>query len=528
MFKHKLLFKLNKKDLFIQIFLLLAIYLISLVFPYVYKYVIDNSIEFVKENLYLKLLAIVIFATVGHLIIYAVNYYHQIYCNKTSMMAMEQVLSKVLKYKTSDYEKLNKSKMMEMLNNDLGSIYSWINLKVCFPIDVIKVIILLIILFNINVTLAIVSICLTPLYFLGNIITQSQIAKIITTERVKGDALFEDMHNVVYNKASIDLNNANDFFEKKYQKSQRELLTTRNKRHIFFIFALEFPGYITTIVPFILLTIGVIFVNRGTLTIGDLIMYLQYVAMIYAPISEISTLKANLDASSASFDRLNNFLGAKETQSRELYGESKGIIEIKNAKINNEKQELLYKIDNLFVDKPGIYIVKGDNGTGKTTLFNLLTGVYDSNQIVADKFVVSNNLKDNVSYLYNPSLLFAGSVLQNISLSFDNVADERIVDLNNIFNGKPLDYMVKTNPANLSLGEQQKLFLLRTFLPDKDVIILDEPSANLDYESKLILRDYLKEIKDKKYIFLIAHENIFEEIADKIFEIKNNVLTEQK
>ena len=65
------------------------------------------------------------------------------------------------------------------------------------------------------------------------------------------------------------------------------------------------------------------------------------------------------------------------------------------------------------------------------------------------------------------------------------------------FNAKDENYEVKTNPANLSLGEQQKLFLIRTFMQEKSIVLLDEPSANLDVESKAILRDFLEEEKRK-------------------------------
>ncbi len=527
MFGKKLRISLKTKDVLIQIFLLILIYLISLIFPYVYKYVIDNSVEFVSENLYLKIAAIVIFATLAHFIIYLINYIHQIYSNNISFHYISELLNKVLDIKTSDYQKINKSKIMELLNSDISAMYTWIGIKINFPVNVFQIIILLVILFKINVTLTIISICLTPIYFLGNLITKNKITQISKQERVCGDNLFSQMYNIVYKKINIDLNKARDFFRNKYHDAEQSLLSARNKRHIFFIFALEFPKYITTIIPFILLTIGISFVNNGTLTIGELIMYLQYVAMIYEPVSSISNLKAQVDSSSASFDRINDFMDYKNSVSRNIYGETKGLLEIKNAIINNEKEELLYRIDDLVIDKPGLYIVKGDNGTGKTTLFNLLTGVYDSNQIIADKFMICDGLKDNISYMYNPALLFDGTVLENIQLDNDS-ADERIVDLNNRFKAKDLSYVVKTNPNNLSLGEQQKLFLIRAFYEDKKIIILDEPSANLDFDSKLILRDYINELKKDKYVFIIAHENVFEEIADKIFEIKNNVLTEQK
>lgn len=95
-----------------------------------------------------------------------------------------------------------------------------------------------------------------------------------------------------------------------------------------------------------------------------------------------------------------------------------------------------------------------------------------------------------------------------------------------MFKAKNENYIVKTNPSNLSLGEEQKIFLIRTFIKEGDVIFLDEPSSNLDNESKIILKDFLEEEKKKKIIFLIAHDTLYENIADKIYLIEDKKLRE--
>ena len=172
--------------------------------------------------------------------------------------------------------------------------------------------------------------------------------------------------------------------------------------------------------------------------------------------------------------------------------------------------------------------MKGDNGTGKTTLFNLLSGVYSINQINQDNgyFRISETKKDDISYLYNPVMLFNGSVKENIILSETESKEDilKMRKLLNIFNAKDENYEVKTNPSNLSLGEQQKLFLIRTFMQDKGIILLDEPSANLDVYSKVILKEFLKIQKENHIIILISHDLLYEEIADRIYYISNKKL----
>lgn len=192
----------------------------------------------------------------------------------------------------------------------------------------------------------------------------------------------------------------------------------------------------------------------------------------------------------------------------------------------------MFKIEDFKISKNGLYILKGDNGTGKTTLLNLLAGVYSVSQIKEKDgyFRIAENQKEEISYLYNPAMLFNGTVKENIVLS-ETESEKQISKMRNLlrrFNAKDENYEVKTTPANLSLGEQQKLFLIRTFMQEKNIILLDEPSANLDVDSKVILRDFLKEQKENHIIILIAHDLLYEKISDEIYNISNKNLVKTK
>ena len=84
-----------------------------------------------------------------------------------------------------------------------------------------------------------------------------------------------------------------------------------------------------------------------------------------------------------------------------------------------------------------------------------------------------------------------------------------------------LDKEITFNPINLSLGEQQKIFLARVFLQGRDLILLDEPLTNLDMETKVRLRGYIESLKDTKTFLIITHDNELKEIADTRLEISN-------
>ena len=511
----------------------LIVYLISLVFPYIFRYVLDNVGKIKTEKLYLYIIGIILFASFSHGLSYLCDYLNQIFCNKTALKYQKQIVKKISTINTPDYEDMNKAKVLNLLNYDIAVIYTYINLKIDLVVDSIKILLVAFILIKINYILAIITFILIPIYYLGNYFNENRMEKLASEEMKLNDKIFEQEEDVVYKKTSIELFKAWGLFFKKFNYIAEKRWNITGTKHKFLILNMEFPKFVSTLSPFIVLILGASFVHRGIFTIGTLIMFLQYAQMIYTPITSIANLKANANSSVASFERIRNFLNYENEENNysKLFVKQENPIEVKNVEITNANDELLFKIEDFTISKNGLYILKGDNGTGKTTLLNLLSGVYSVNQIKekCGYFRIAENQKEEISYLYNPAMLFNGSVRENIILS-ETESEEELSKMRNLlksFNAKDENYEVKTNPANLSLGEGQKLFLIRTFMQGKNIVLLDEPSANLDVDSKVILRDFLKEEKENSIIILIAHDLLYEEISDEIYAVMDKKLVKK-
>lgn len=511
----------------------LIVYLISLVFPYIFRYVLDNVGKIKTEKLYLYIIGIILFASFSHGLSYLCDYLNQIFCNKTVLNYQKEIVKKISKINTPDYEGMNKAKILNLLNYDVAVVYTYLSLKIELVVDSIKIFVVSLILLKINYILAGITFVLVPIYYLGNYLNKNKMEKLANEEVLLGDKSFEQAQDVVLKKTSIELFKAWKLFFKKYNYISEEFWKVRGTKHKFLILNMEFPKFISTLSPFIVLILGASFVHRGIFTIGTLIMFLQYAQMIYTPITSIANLKANANSSVASFERIRNFLNYENEENNysKLFVKQENPIEVKNVEITNANDELLFKIEDFTISKNGLYILKGDNGTGKTTLLNLLAGVYSVNQIKekCGYFRIAENQKEEISYLYNPAMLFNGSVRENIILS-ETESEEELSKMRNLlkrFNAKDENYEVKTNPANLSLGEGQKLFLIRTFMQGKNIVLLDEPSANLDVDSKVILRDFLKEEKENSIIILIAHDLLYEEISDEIYVVMDKKLVKK-
>ncbi len=175
-------------------------------------------------------------------------------------------------------------------------------------------------------------------------------------------------------------------------------------------------------------------------------------------------------------------------------------------------------------DKGNIYCICGENGTGKTTLLDLLTGLY-IDEYKGEILYNNVNLKDidmkkqravNISMIEQNPYVFEGTIEENIYLtkSYSNKKySHRVLDkkLGNIYN----------NGDGISGGEKQKIGILRMLSKDSDVIMLNEPTSALDQESKKRVLEILKEIKKEKIIILISHDKEVEKFADYVINMSS-------
>ena len=196
--------------------------------------------------------------------------------------------------------------------------------------------------------------------------------------------------------------------------------------------------------------------------------------------------------------------------------------------VNLEKSfdfKVLDKI-NLEFKSNNIYVLKGKSGSGKTTLLNLICGL-DSDYIgsiyINDKNLKTmkkdeiTNYRNNIGYMRQECLLYRNlTVLDNLLLIENN--KDKIANLCKKFN---IYEIINKYPYEISGGERERVSLIRALLNDNKILLLDEPSANLDKDNSENFVKYLKKIDiSDKIIIISTHENIYDDIANVIINIE--------
>ena len=176
------------------------------------------------------------------------------------------------------------------------------------------------------------------------------------------------------------------------------------------------------------------------------------------------------------------------------------------------------------MEKGKIYVLEGENGRGKTSLALSLIGLYNPEMhgdITYDGFGITEldmykARQGKVVYLEQEPRLFDDSILYNITLGQEHYDSKRMEELAEIFNirelieGQPEGWNTATGGSDTTFsgGEKQKMMLVRTFLNNPELVILDEPSSALDAGSTQALCAYLKSTGQERITVIITHSKI--------------------
>ena len=311
------------------------------------------------------------------------------------------------------------------------------------------------------------------------------------------------------------------------------------KKHEGIIKAFTDVTIMIAILTFLFISINLY--NNNVVNIGQALVAIVILSSSFGPVVALSNLSNNLVQTFACAQRLFDILD--EVPAVE---EVDGDIELNSSHINVENVNFAYKdrLDNLLKNinleiKPGDKIgILGESGCGKSTFLKLLMRFWDVNEgsISLDnkniKTMPTKTLRRSQSLVTQETFLFNDTIENNIKIGKKDATKEEVIaackkaSIHEFIQTLPKGY--KTNAgelgSNFSSGEKQRIGIARAFLHDADILILDEPTSNLDTLNEVeILKSINNECKDKS-IVMVSHRKSSVSICDKKIYVKNNTL----
>ena len=451
-----------------------------------------------------------------------------------------------MKYQQLPLEFINDRRPGELLNriiNDTTYIRRFMedvfcNLFAVFFIFIWDIIFMLII----NVKLALLTFIFVPFVSAYMIILRKTINRIFHLQFKKNDDVASDLQDVISGMREVKCYG----MEKKESERFKFLsdvfagIQKRNERFWGrFDFVLSFfMGMGVVVVVYF----GGRYVFNETMSAGELYQFITYTLLLFQYVGWLGRLPREVSQLTSSLERIYDVLSQSvpDHESKTHSVDIKGEITFDHATFGYKSYQPVLEDINATI-KPGEMIgIVGASGTGKSTLINLLMGLYeiDDGKILIDgedmKNISSESYHSQIGVVLQETFLFSGTVIDNIRFSKPDATIEEIIQAAKLANAH--DFISKLPDGyntyvgekgyTLSGGERQRIAIARAILPDPRLLILDEATASLDTESEFMIQKALERLTSGKTTFAIAHRLSTLKKADRIMVIDGHSIAE--
>ncbi|MBC7088103.1 MAG: ABC transporter ATP-binding protein [Tissierellales bacterium] len=314
-----------------------------------------------------------------------------------------------------------------------------------------------------------------------------------------------------------------DFEKKRFEVANRDLTDT----------FLRVMKIMTLVMPLIMILLnftnvaviwfGSKLISINSMEVGQLMAFIQYVMQIMFSLIMVSVVFIMFPRASASAARINEVLDldSEIIDGRDKLPENKegDILELKEVTFNYFDSETPAVKDISFKVKKGeTTAIIGGTGSGKSTILNLIMRFFDptSGEILLNgkniKDITQEELRKHFSLIPQKTVLFTGTIRDNIKMGKEDATDEEIIEALKIAqaydfvfkNEEGLDYIISQGGKNLSGGQKQRLSIARAIVRKPDFYLFDDSFSALDFKTDRILREELKKVTKQSGVLIVA------------------------
>jgi ATP-binding cassette, subfamily B, putative efflux pump len=286
-------------------------------------------------------------------------------------------------------------------------------------------------------------------------------------------------------------------------------------------------------------------IRSGAMTIGDLVMYLSFTAMMTMPVIQLASIGTQLTEAFAGLDRIREIKRMatedQEDADRMSFPDVRGEVQFDNVTFEYNDGVPVLKEVSFLAPAGSTTALVGSSGSGKSTLISLAMAfnrplhgrvLVDGHDLTTIKL---RDFRSHLGVVLQDNFLFDGSIAENIAYAKPHASREEIVGVSRIAHcdefiqgfEKGYDTIVGERGVRLSGGQRQRVAIARAILANPRLLILDEATSSLDSESEAMIQDGLKSLRQGRTTFVIAHRLSTIRSSDQILVLEHGEIVER-
>lgn len=456
-----------------------------------------------------------------------------------------KIIEKISKLPIAYFDRHQIGDTLSRMNNDVEMMAnSLANMLTQIVTSITALVGILIMMLTISPVLSLLALIVVPLSLISISLVAKRAQKFFRAQQATLGALNSIIEEDFSGQTLIKANTHEAASIAAFEKTNQKLYKTSWQAQFFATLAFPITNIFTNFNYVLICIVGGRMAIEGTLLIGSVQAFIQYVSQFNRPITEVSQITANIQQTFAAAERIFEFLDEPEEApdfepAREIT-KVKGAIEFHHVKFAYTPDKPIIKDYSVKI-KPGMQVaIVGPTGAGKTTIINLLMRFYDpdSGYITIDDVPTIEMRRADVRKMFGMVLqdtwLFSGTIEENLRYGRPHASHEEIVaaakasHVHHFIESLPKGYktQISEDSDNISAGEKQLLTIVRAMVADPPMMILDEATSNVDTRTEQLIQQAFAKLTRGRTSFVIAHRLSTIRNSDLILVMKDGDIVE--
>ena len=491
-------------------------------------------------------IAVVIIAALGAIASYVANYYTtgvgQWVANDLRLRTYHHLQQLSLSY----YDKHQTGTLLSTITSDVQTIQGFASSSTLgIVVDVFTIVAMLFIMFRLNWDFTLIALAVTPFMLLLVSRFRKAVKKATHEVRKEQSKIVAVVDQGLQSMRVVKAFGRQDLAEQELAEVSRATVDASLKARRVKALLSPIVAITVSLCTAIVLWRGSALILAGAMTVGALTVFLSYLNKFFKPVQALATMTNAIAQAAVAVDRIRGILDAdtiipERPDAREPHA-LMGEIEFDHVAFGYDADAPVLTDVSFHIKAGQMVGVVGPTGCGKSTVVSLIPRFYDATagtiridggDIREYRF---HALRDQIGYVLQETVLFEGSVRDNIAYGMKGVTQEKILEAAKLANADEFiarmphgyDTIVGERGETLSGGQRQRIGIARAIIRNNPILILDEPTAALDTESESLVMEALERLMKGRTVITIAHRLSTIRDADKIIVLKGGIVAEE-